>query len=269
MELEIPLNILECNFVGIPPINNIFVYPEIPDITRLERTLRETLCDYSLFSSILRDNSDKSLVFMFDPDAMRFVIESNLPTSVLGNIETKRLLEIAHTKPGSNVLSIKASSMEDGQFVLGVSISHAVADGFSLYHFLRAWAARYRGDVPHKPCQRHNFNLSHVQQSALVESTDAVPADGAIAPVLSNVKTEVRTMDSVTLEGLRDVLAGGNEMTKCARHVDCIFLERTRKLCRSQHHPISGSYTREHSRCTRWARGKLHRTCFCRCCEHI
>jgi hypothetical protein len=139
------LNPIEHVFTGpgSQPITFAFSYVERLDPAAIRRGLEQVLADFPLANSRLRRVSDA--VYALQP------AETELKLEVVGtDREFDRSRRVEHyvtpvnTREGEPLARIVLSQPPRGS-VLAVSMSHALVDGFSFFHFLSSWARNCRG----------------------------------------------------------------------------------------------------------------------------
>ncbi len=166
----LPLSPIDHVFTGIGsyPIEFVFAYPGPLDAERLHASLRRTLQLFPAVSSRLvrlpgevygLEPCDEGCAFETAVSATPYA-ESFSPAAFVAPVET---LE------GRPLSRVRLTRTRDGS-VLGVSISHAVVDGFSYFHFLSAWSLAFHGKAAPSPC--HDRGLL-AADAATADSFDA------------------------------------------------------------------------------------------------
>jgi NRPS condensation-like uncharacterized protein len=143
---NIPLSPVDYIFTdaGSQPITFGFYYLENQDENILKQSLQEALKHFIVLKSRLERISDTDFVFDICEDGLTFEVhyhdtdfnrEDNITKyiSPVNSTEDNPLTKITltHTSKGS---------------VLAVSISHALVDGFSYFHFLMSWIRISKGE---------------------------------------------------------------------------------------------------------------------------
>ena len=140
MTNNIPLTPIDHIFTGKGsyPIEFVFVYDDLIDESLLRSSLEKTLTFFPPAASTLRLNDEGKYVFSpLDVGYSLDVISSNLSFD-----ETEKrdiYIDPVKSKEGEILTRIRLTQTPTGS-ILGVSISHAVADGFSYFYFLSSWA---------------------------------------------------------------------------------------------------------------------------------
>ncbi|KAI4973863.1 hypothetical protein ZWY2020_041644 [Hordeum vulgare] len=142
-------------FLALPPIQRIFFYDDgggasLPSFSAIVRSLQSSLAaTLSVFSPVagrLAACPDGDLVVNCSPDALchgvRFV-----QAEYSGDAADMRRLARDAEHDIEAFVQLTATCAP-GAVVVGVSMHHAVADGQSLFQFVRAWAAAARDGSP-------------------------------------------------------------------------------------------------------------------------
>lgn len=151
----IPLSPIEHVFTGKGsyPIQFAFAYPGTIDTGRLQDSLAEVLEYFSPLQSRLVKISDHSFGLAPTPGGLSFQVVDS-PMTFQDTEDCSSFLDQVHSIEGEILAKIRLTHTPEGS-VLGVSISHAVADGFSYFHFLASWARVFHGKgFPHPDHRR-------------------------------------------------------------------------------------------------------------------
>ena len=139
MNKNIPLSPIDHVFTGQGsyPIEFVFAYNSLIDEKQLLSSFKEVLQYFPPMTSRL-ELVDGEYWFRNDPEGYHFEVVHG---DVSFNETTDRELFIdpVNTIEGEPLTRIRLTQTPKGS-VLGVSISHSVADGFSYFYFLAAWA---------------------------------------------------------------------------------------------------------------------------------
>lgn len=142
---SIPLSPIDHIFTGrgAYPIEFVFAYRGEIDPERLRSSFRAVLEQFPPASSTLVRVSDHSYVFEPGDDGASFeTVESR---ASFGDAAARvEFLDPVDSVPGEPLTRVRLTRTPRGS-VLGVSMSHAVVDGFSFFHFLSSWAALFHG----------------------------------------------------------------------------------------------------------------------------
>jgi shikimate O-hydroxycinnamoyltransferase len=163
----IPLSPIDHVFTGrgAYPIEFVFAYAGTIDAGRLEESLRTALEVFLPVGSRFVRLDDCSLAFEPYEGGCVFSTASS-PT---GWDETDRkdvFLDPVSGEEGEPLGRVRLTFTPDG-CVLGVSLSHAVVDGYSYFYFLTSWARVFRGEPFPQP--------SHARE-ALARRSEGAPA---------------------------------------------------------------------------------------------
>jgi len=162
----IPLSPIDHIFTGSGsyPIEFGFAYDGSVDADRLASSLEETLEHFAPASSKLARLTKDAYGLEPSDDGLDLEVASS--TATFSEAGTRyKFLNPVHSVEREPLTRIKLSQTAKGS-VLGVSMSHAVVDGFSYFHFLSSWARVFHGKPIHRP--------SH--QRELLIPTSAEPA---------------------------------------------------------------------------------------------
>jgi NRPS condensation-like uncharacterized protein len=146
-----PLGPVEHIFTGVgsQPITFAFSYNRILDPGLLEKSLNETLNYFPILRSKLVKISGTDYGFHISGDGLTFETpESKVTFEEAGSIE-QYIIPVSSIA-GKPLTKITLTQTPGGS-VLAVSISHALVDGFSYFHFFSAWARICRGEPIIKP----------------------------------------------------------------------------------------------------------------------
>ena len=123
---------------GSQPITFGFYYPEKQDADKLKESLNEAIKYFTVLKSSLKQISEKDFAFEICEDGLTFEIHHvDFEFDKKDNI-TKYILPVK-TIEGNPLTKISLTHTRNGS-VLVISISHALVDGFSYFHFLSSWA---------------------------------------------------------------------------------------------------------------------------------
>ena len=142
----IPLSPIDTVFTGrgAYPIEFVFAYDGTIDAGRLEESLRRSLAAFPPVGSRFVRLPDGGLAFEPYEGGCTF----RVARSETSYAETERrtvFLDPVDGREGEPLGRVLLTRTPDG-CVLGVSLSHAVADGYSYFYFLSSWARLFRGE---------------------------------------------------------------------------------------------------------------------------
>jgi shikimate O-hydroxycinnamoyltransferase len=186
----IPLSSIDHIFTGTGsyPIEFIFSYQKKLDEKALRSSLLEVIRHFPPIASKLVKLSDQEFGFELSQEGLVFDVQES--THRFEEWDAKYdYINPVNTLEGEPLAKIRITHTPDGS-VLGVSISHAISDGFSYFHFLSSWAKLYHGKSFFPPIH---------QRSLLVSNQD------------KNLKTTITQQDvlhdsGLFFEGKREVI---------------------------------------------------------------
>jgi len=129
---------------GSQPITFAFHYAQSLNPAILQKSLNETLEHFPLLRSRLQRIPDDTFQFQIGKDGLIFeVTESD--TAFKKSTEINQFISPVKSVVGEPLTGIRLTQTPNGS-VLAVSISHALVDGYSYFHFLSSWARLCRGE---------------------------------------------------------------------------------------------------------------------------
>ncbi|KAG0485393.1 hypothetical protein HPP92_009472 [Vanilla planifolia] len=120
----------------------------------LRASLKKVLADYSPWTGRLADGGEGTLFVLMDGSGVPFVeavadveLEQLGVNSILHGEMARDFVYCPPARSALEVplLSVQITKMKCGGFVLGLALSHFIADGMSMALFLHAWAEATRG----------------------------------------------------------------------------------------------------------------------------
>jgi len=173
----IPLTPVDYVFTGVgsQPITFVFYFSKRIHEYALRKSLNEALDVFPILRSRLKRKSEKDFEYALTRDGYTFdLVESDLPfkdsRKVTDYITPVQSLE------GHPLTKIQLTQTPNGS-VLGVSLSHALADGFSYFYFLITWASICRGHSFFKPYLDRDVVLSQLKIKAGTIEPDMIYSD--------------------------------------------------------------------------------------------
>ncbi len=172
----IPLSPIDHVFTGrgAYPIEFAFAYAGAMDAGRLEQSLHRALEAFPPVSSRFVRVAGNALAFEPYEGGCAFRVAE----SATGFAETERrtvFLDPVDGREGEPLARVLLTRTPNG-CVLGFSLSHAVADGYSYFHFLTSWARLFRGEPFPPPSHAREALVPAVDGSGTV--TDPLAAGG-------------------------------------------------------------------------------------------
>ncbi len=153
---NIPLSPVEHLFTGVrsQPITLAFSYPYHIEDSQLKRSLDTISKQFSPLRSKLRKVSDTELELVITDDELHFEVRES-SKKFDGNDPITDYIEPVKTYENEPLTRITITHTPGSPgSVLAVSISHALVDGFSFFHFLSSWSRATRNErylPPHIP----------------------------------------------------------------------------------------------------------------------
>jgi len=144
----IPLSPVDHVFTGARacPIELVFAYGGPMDTGRLRESLERTLALFPPVASRLVRLAGEAYGLEHSEDGCVFEVASS--RDVLSEAEPHAFVDPLETVEGPPLARVRLTRTPNGS-VLGVAVSHAVVDGFSLLFFLSAWSRVFQGgEVP-------------------------------------------------------------------------------------------------------------------------
>jgi shikimate O-hydroxycinnamoyltransferase len=154
---KIPLTPIDHLFTGVGsyPIEFVFAYRDMIEPDHLLASLREAVRHFVPIGSRLVDASENSYALQRFDDGVHFEVSESAAT--FGEPEARYdFLDPVNSVPGEPLTRVKLSQTSAGS-VLGVSMSHAVGDGFSYFYFLSSWARLFHGTAVVEPDNRREL----------------------------------------------------------------------------------------------------------------
>ncbi len=140
---------------GSYPIEFVFAYGGVMDEGKVRRALDETVARFPPVRSKLVKLTGDS--YGLEPSEDGLAFSSGLCDESFEGLENADVfLDPVRTEEGGPLTRIKLTRTPGGS-VLGVSMSHAVADGFSYFFFLASWARTFRGESGPEPVHRREL----------------------------------------------------------------------------------------------------------------
>ncbi|HEX9971314.1 MAG TPA: acyltransferase, partial [bacterium] len=171
---SIPLSPVDYIFTGIgsQPITFAFSYPNKFDPDALRGSLHETLNYFPIVRSRLNKISETDYEFLITKDGLTIdVIESDSAFEESSGIE--QYITPVNSVEGEPLTKITLTQTPTSS-ILAVSISHALVDGFSYFHFLSSWARICRGDRIIPPYLQRDVLSSNFKNSTKIISSEDI-----------------------------------------------------------------------------------------------
>jgi len=172
----IPLSPIEHIFTGVGsyPIEFVFAYGGTVDADRLKTSLEDTLSHFPAIRSRLERVGGNSYGFRAAADGLTF--ETTVTDESFDAVEERHVfLDSVDSVEGEPLTRIRLTQTPGGS-VLGVSMSHALVDGFSYFHFLSSWAKVHNGQDIQPPALERQPLLAGPQPRGVRITADTVRA---------------------------------------------------------------------------------------------
>jgi len=172
-----PLSPVDYIFTGVgsQPITFAFSYQNRIDPNVLLKSLDEALNHFPILRSRLNKISENDYEFQIREDGLIYdVVESDLAFE-----ESKKIIQYispVSSIEGKPLTNIKLTQTPKGS-ILAVSISHALVDGFSYFHFLSSWARIGRGDPIIEPYLDRSIFLKNSDYSTKTITPENIYTD--------------------------------------------------------------------------------------------
>lgn len=140
----IPLTPIDHIFTGVGsyPIEFVFAYENKIDPDRLLTSLNQAIGHFPAVGSKLIETTESTYALRSSDDGMHF--QASESSATFGDPNARYgFLDPVNSIVGEPLTRVKLSQTPEGS-VLGVSMSHAVGDGFSYFYFLSAWARLFQ-----------------------------------------------------------------------------------------------------------------------------
>jgi len=140
-----PLSPIDYAFTGVGshPITFAFGYDNILDPALLRGSLEKTLAHFPLLRGKLIRVAEDAYAFLSTEDGLSFEVTQSGETFA-DAAELDQFISPVVSTEGEPLTRVKLTQTPGGS-VLGVSISHALVDGFSYFHVLSSWARLAQG----------------------------------------------------------------------------------------------------------------------------
>ncbi len=208
MEKKYRLSAIDHIFTGVGsyPIEFIFVYKKRIDEKRLRDSLQKTVEFFPMIASILVSQDENSYAFELSPDGLLFAVTDS-PLNFEENDKKYEYIDPVDTREGNPLSRIRLTHTPDGS-VLGVSLSHSLADGFSYFHFLSSWARIFHQKQIFPPVHQRELLISSeiadqlITDKTFLEDTGLFLDDKRKPIPKKDLKWETRSFTNQSLKEL-------------------------------------------------------------------
>jgi NRPS condensation-like uncharacterized protein len=215
--LKNPLSLLPIDYVfignGAYPIEFVFFFDYQIDDARFKTALDKVLRQYYLLCSKLKKVSLSE--YQLEPADDGFVFECVNATTAGFSSSPYIYLNSVNTVENEPLGKIKLTKTAEGS-VLGVSISHIVADGFSVFYFLSQLTRAYQGKEIFSPeIRRDWFSVQRRNVEKKISSEEMITLTGFSGPLprkdisRDKVVWEHTTISSAQINQMMQEVAAG------------------------------------------------------------
>lgn len=158
-----PLSPVDYVFTGraSQPITFAFFFRQKLDHTALTRSLSEVVKSFPLLLCQLRRTSETE--FQYVESSGELPVEVRYSSATFNpDDDIRQYIDPVNTQEDEPLSKVVITHPRSGT-VLALSISHAVVDGFSYFHFLSSWARTHRGERILQPNNSRKELLSLLQ----------------------------------------------------------------------------------------------------------
>jgi hypothetical protein len=219
--------------IGSYAIEFAFAYQDKIDPVPLRRSLDRTLETFWPLRSKLARIEEHTFGFLPADDGLIF--RTSRSSEVFEDADdVARFVDPVESVEGEPLTRIKLTQTPRGS-VLGLSISHALVDGFSLFHFLASWSRVFQGQrILNPSCQRELLTPKAVVQERSVTPDDVLSRCGLFwagkrQPVSRERLREERLL--VSKEKMNDLLAEAEKDCQVALYHNDVLTAYLWKRC--------------------------------------
>jgi len=184
----IPLSPIDHVFTGAGsyPIEFVFAYNKTINEQKLLSSFKETIAFFPPMQSMLVKQEGR---YWFHQDEKGFhfeVVEQNISFEETGKREI--FIDPVSTEEGQPLVRIRLTQTPKGS-VLGVSISHCIADGYSYFFFLARWARIYHRKTIIPPSHQRELLIMQSDEEEAISSDELLANTGLF---LGEKRTDIR-----------------------------------------------------------------------------
>lgn len=171
---SIPLSPIDHVFTGVGsyPIEFVFAFGSQLDKERLRASLEKTLDYFPPLRSRLVRMAERAFSFQPGADGLSFVTAESEATFA-DTQDFSGFIDSVQTVEGEPLTRVRLTHTPAGS-VLGVSVSHAVADGFSFFHFLASWSRIHQGLPILEPAHQRELLIPGTYETEIPITPDEV-----------------------------------------------------------------------------------------------
>jgi hypothetical protein len=131
------------SMIAAPAIVRLFYYTRSPHIDRLRHSFQAAVSRFPrLAAEIVRSQGRFALAPLISPPSLRLRSRVEWEPAQFSFEQLPAFVDNLETVPGRPVLAASLAPVTEG-VVLGLSMSHSVGDGYSLYLFQKCWAEEF------------------------------------------------------------------------------------------------------------------------------
>jgi hypothetical protein len=231
--------------IGSYAIEFAFAYRDRIDPVPLQRSLVRTLETFWPLRSKLTRIEEHSFGFLPADDGLIF--RTSRSSQVFEDTDdVARFVDSVESVEGEPLTRIKLTQTPRGS-VLGLSISHALVDGFSLFHFLASWSRVFQGQrILNPSCEREVLTPEAVAQQSSVTPDDVLSRCGLFwagkrQPVSRDRLREERFL--ISKEEMNDLLSEAERDCQVALYNNDVLTAYLWKRCIRQWEEGDGNPT--------------------------
>jgi hypothetical protein len=230
--------------IGSYAIEFAFAYQDRIDPVPLRRSLDRTLETFWPLRSKLARIEEHSFGFLPADDGLIFRT-SRSSQAFEDTDDVARFVDSVESVEGEPLTRIKLTQTPRGS-VLGLSISHALVDGFSLFHFLASWSRVFQGQRILNPSCERAFTPEAVAHQRPVTPDDLLSRCGLFwagkrQPVPRERLLEERLL--VSKEEMNDLLSEAEQDCQVALYHNDVLTAHLWKRCVTQWEEGDGNPT--------------------------
>jgi hypothetical protein len=170
-------------FVGAPPMEAFYAYDYRLDINRLVNGVRDALARMPELSCCVLHDGEGGHMLGHVPGLLKVeVIPGDDPAAELDRFAClRKYVGPVDGSPGTALCTVRVTSGPSGD-VLGLGLSHLIADGFTRRCFVEHLIAAHRGDPVPEAFRYQSTKLTQLEGPYRTFRSDGSPVDGPPPP---------------------------------------------------------------------------------------